>query len=499
MKKDRTGQLLYSPSDLVRYLSSPFASWMDRNNLEHPGLVTPDETSAEEKLIAETGQAHEATVLSELKAASAVVEIRARSSAEAQEQTLAAIKSKAPVIYQAALKSDPFAGYADFLMLDRAGRYEVWDTKLARSPKPLYAIQLCCYADMLANMTGAEASACFGIILGTKERVQFRLEDFIHFYRHVRQEFVLMQDRFTGRLEDCPEPLPRADHYEWTSFAEAWFAERDHLVRVANITVGQIKKLHKAGVTTMTQLSEASGRTIPRLNAASLEKLAAQARLQCQTIERRRSAPDAPPCYEILPHAESNGEPARADGERDPTNGERIGLAALPPADPADVFFDMEGFPLAAGGLEYLFGVCTINAKTGAPEFQDWWAPDRAEEKRAFESFVDWVFDRWRRHLGLHIYHYADYEVSAVRRLSTRHDTRQEEVDQLLRNKVFVDLYRIVRQGLRVGENSYSIKTVNACTGRSGRPKSRRQAIPSSSTAGGSRAANRAIGIRVPF
>ena len=63
-----------------------------------------------------------------------------------------------------------------------------------------------------------------------------------------------MQDRFTGRLEDRPEPLPRADHYQWTSHAERFFEERDHLVRVANITVGQIKKLHKAGVTTMTQL-----------------------------------------------------------------------------------------------------------------------------------------------------------------------------------------------------------------------------------------------------
>ena len=65
MKKTTGGQLIYSPSDLVRYLASPFASWMDRYNLEHPGAVTPDETSAEDKLIAETGQAHEQTVLAE--------------------------------------------------------------------------------------------------------------------------------------------------------------------------------------------------------------------------------------------------------------------------------------------------------------------------------------------------------------------------------------------------------------------------------------------------
>ena len=69
----------------------------------------------------------------------------------------------------------------------------------------------------------------------------------------------------------------------------------------------------------------------------------------------------------------------------------------------------------------------------------------------------------------MHIYHYAAYEVSAVRRLSTQHDTRQDEVDELLRHEVFVDLYQIVRQGLRIGEDSYSIKSVE----RLYRPKAR--------------------------
>src|SRR4029453_485732 len=60
----------------------------------------------------------------------------------------------------------------------------------------------------------------------------------------------------------------------------------------------------------------------------------------------------------------------------------------------------------------------------------------------------------------MHIYHYANYEVSAVRRLSTRHDTRQDEVDDLLRNNVFIDLYKIVRHAVRIGEDSYSIKSI---------------------------------------
>jgi AAA domain/RNase_H superfamily len=93
-------------------------------------------------------------------------------------------------------------------------------------------------------------------------------------------------------------------------------------------------------------------------------------------------------------------------------------------------------------------------------QFRDWWAHDRQQEKLAFEQFIDWVFDRWKRNPGMHIYHYAAYECCAVRRLSTRHDTRQDEVDDLLRNNVFVDLYQIVRHALRIGEKDYSIKTI---------------------------------------
>jgi uncharacterized protein len=136
------------------------------------------------------------------------------------------------------------------------------------------------------------------------------------------------------------------------------------------------------------------------------------------------------------------------------------GLSALPPPNHADVYFDMEGYPLIAGGLEYLFGACAVDGSGGRLEFHDWWAHTREQEKAAFEAFLDWVFARWRANPGMHIYHYAAYEVSALRRLSIRHDTRQEEVDALLRHEVFVDLYQAVRHGIRIGEPDYSIKTI---------------------------------------
>jgi hypothetical protein len=135
-----------------------------------------------------------------------------------------------------------------------------------------------------------------------------------------------------------------------------------------------------------------------------------------------------------------------------------FGLAALPPESRGDIFFDMEGYPLLEDGLEYLFGVTYV--ESNAPVFRDWWAHNREEERNAFECFVRWAYDRWREDPSMHIYHYAAYEVTALRRLMGRYAICETEIDQLLRNEVFVDLYSVVRQGLLVGEPSYSLKNI---------------------------------------
>ena len=66
--------------------------------------------------------------------------------------------------------------------------------------------------------------------------------------------------------------------------------------------------------------------------------------------------------------------------------------------------------------------------------------------------------DRLAADTKLHIYHYAPYEPTAIKRLAGRYGTREEEVDRLLRGEVFVDLHRAVRQGIRASVESYSIK-----------------------------------------
>ena len=59
----------------------------------------------------------------------------------------------------------------------------------------------------------------------------------------------------------------------------------------------------------------------------------------------------------------------------------------------------------------------------------------------------------------MHVYHYAPYETTAAKRLAAKYATREEEVDILLREGVFVDLYRVVRRALQ-GNSGLLLKDV---------------------------------------
>lgn len=428
-------------------MESPFASWMDRLYLECPDCVTPDERDDELQLYADAGITHEAKFVKQLEDdGQDLCWVQGDNRDAVATMTRNAISEGREIIFQAYLSLPPFAGYADFLARVSTDpiRYEVWDTKLAKTPKPYYLIQLCCYAEMLEAIQGKRPEFV-EVILGNGTRQRFRTDDYWYYYQHLKSAFLQQMGEFSPD-GDHPIPDPRADHGRWQSPAEKWLLERDHLFKVANISVSQIRKLNDAGIETVTQLAKSTMARVPRLNDGSYQRLVAQAAVQLRTreIEKAAAIPAlVRPAFEILPADRMN---------------ERSGLALLPPASAGDVYFDIEGYPLIDGGLEYLLGAVTV--ENGQPRFHDWWAHDSAEEKRSFEQFIDWVMARWKQAPSMHVYHYAAYEVSAMRRLMGRHGTREDEVDALLRAEVFVDLYQIVRQSILLGASNYSLKTV---------------------------------------
>ena len=454
------GAVIYSASDLVGYLECEHLTTLERAAVG--GLVErPHRDDPELQVLQERGIEHEQRYLAHLRqqgrtvvdgrlpadsspAASRLDEIR-----HDAELTLHQMRSGADVIYQATLFDAGWLGYADFLLrvpgTSDLGdyHYEVADTKLARRVKGGALLQMCLYSHLLAQLQGRMPERMHVALGGSGHRVEsHRLDDYTAYFRSIRARFQAAVD--TGRpiaypLPVTPEPVDHCEVCRWSAHCAALRRDADHLSLVAGMRTDQAKRLTDAGVGTFTALATlvAPLPIVAKVNELTLAALEQQADLQYRSIGL------AKPLYEFLPV-----EPNR-------------GLAGLPPPSPADLFFDMEGDPFAEeDGLEYLFGVWDPSVLTdaGEPTFRDWWGHTRAEEKRAFEGFVDFVMGRWRADPGMHVYHYAAYERSRMGMLSTRHATREAEVDQMLRDGLFVDLYAAVRQGVRIGVPSYSIK-----------------------------------------
>lgn len=433
------GQYRYSPSDLVEFFESSFASWMSRLHLDYPERVQPDPEVPEFTILATRGIQHEHAVLTQLQAEGHDV-YAVPQGADRPALAVAAMQAGHPLIYQGELACGDFTGIADFLVRVEGTsalgdyHYEVWEAKCARIAQPAFLLQLCCYADLLAVLQGRRPTQVW-LVLGNRKPVPFRTEDFFYYYRVLKAAFLTCMARFDPEV--LPEPDLSGTYGRWTSHARAWLDASDHLKRAATITAEQTRKLQAAGIHTLTALATTTLSRIPKLDDAIFVRLREQAQLQGASTATGRLV------YRVLlPEPE------------DP----RRGLALLPPASPLDVYFDMEGYPLVDGGLEYLFGVTYVEDEE--PQYRDWWAHDAAEEQCAFQNCIDWVYARWRTEPTMHIYHYAAYEVTALRRLMGRYGTREAEVDTLLRNEVFVDLYTIVRQGLRVGASDYSLKSL---------------------------------------
>jgi predicted RecB family nuclease len=450
---DRSGRV-YSASDLVDYLRCEHLSALER--LVAEGALSRPAPSEEERLIAAKGMEHEARYLALVRErGKTIVELQARSGKiDAAEETLAAMRSGADVIHGATLFHDGWIGIADFLRrVERPSRlgswsYEVADTKWARNAVPALVVQLCVYSELLAAMQGLEPERMYGI-MGDGREEAFRYADYAAYYRALKGRFLAAAE---ARVPTYPEVVEYCSRCRWSEACASRRAADDHLSGVANMRRAEIARLRDMGITRISDLAVApdSARP-PKMGRDTFEKLRAQAALQVAArTEGHR--------FELL-----SPRPNR-------------GFARLPAPDPGDVFFDMESDPFVEGGLEYLFGVVSVDE--GTVRFRAFWGHDRDGERRALEAFIDFIVERRRAFPGLHVYHYANYEVAALKRLTSQHATRESELDELLRAQVFVDLYAVVREALRISHSSYSLKKVETFY-RGGREAAVKDAIGS--------------------
>jgi predicted RecB family nuclease len=439
------GQLILSPSDLTGFLACEHLTQLELKAAR--GEITrPNRDDPELDVLTSRGEQHELAHLEMLRASGQeVVEIECDSSTvggleKAAADTLAAMRAGASIIYQATLFDGRWRGHADFLeRVEKPSNlgswsYEVADTKLARKAKIPAILQLCAYSEHVERLQGVEPAEIH-VELGTGARESFRLRDFTRYYRLTKARFEATV--LSGAPETYPDPVEHCNVCRWLDVCTARRVADDHPCQVAGMRRDWTRKLRAVGLTTMSQLAvTAPNGGVDGLQTHILDRLHNQARMQLAQRESGKIS------FELLPP-----EPG-------------FGLAVLPEPSHGDLFFDMEGDPFAGPegtGLEYLWGLLEPGGAKGNI-WHAFWGHDVPGEKVAFEQTVDLIIARLDRDPAMHVYHYADYERNRLRTLAGRHATREEEVDRLLRGGVLVDLYRAIRHGIRVSQDSYSLK-----------------------------------------
>jgi predicted RecB family nuclease len=358
--------------------------------------------------------------------------------------TFEAMQAGHPIIVQAALRHGNWIGRTDILRRVEipsalgGWSYEIIDTKLARETKGGTVLQLCLYAQLLSAMQGIEPEFIYVVAPWSDFQPQrFRVADYMAFFRRAQRAAQSAVDGATDLAGLYPDPKSHCDVCRWEPHCDARRRADDHLCLVANLTALQMNELQANGIATAKALSEMPIPIVwkPKRGAAdSYAKARDQARVQVKARESGAL------CHELL-----NIVPG-------------TGLCLLPMPSPGDVFFDIEGDPFVGeGGTEYLFGYRYRDA-AGNDLYEEHWAFDRASEKAIFETFMDFITARRAECPDMHVYHYAPYEPAALKRLMGRYATRQNDVDNLLRGKVMVDLYGVVRNAVRASVESYSIK-----------------------------------------
>jgi predicted RecB family nuclease len=437
--------LVLSPTDLVAFTGCEHRSFLDRL-VARGRLDRPHRDDPFLEVLQKHGASHEARYLERLRAeVGTVIEIGRPTPGlaglgEAEAQTLAAMRDGVELIYQASFFDGRWRGHADFLrrvpMPSDLGpwSYEALDTKLALKTKAATLLQLGDYTRQVARLQGTPPRSLH-VVLGDDSVEAFLYADISAYLAMVRTRFEDAIDN--GLVATSPEPVALCDVCDWKDRCAAQWRRDDHLSLVAGVRRDQRMRLAAAGIGTRGALAEVpAGTEVPQLREDVLDGLRVQASLQVAT--------------------ERAGTIAWSLIDPDPEAPHR-GLASLPQPSRRDIFFDMEGDRFAGPrGMEYLFGW----VEGDAPEapFRKRWAHEPAAEKAAFEAFIDTVMAARDADSAMHVYHYASYEPSAMKRLMGQYATREEEVDTLLRGGVFVDLLRVVKQSVRVGVESYSIK-----------------------------------------
>jgi len=333
------------------------------------------------------------------------------------QETLRLMRAGSPLIAQGVLMHGGRLGISD--LLERVpGKsafgdftYEPIEIKTAHWVKPVYRLQLAFYGHLLAEALGTWPERAH-VVLSDSRRETFLLSSVREQYESVLAGLARVEAgeeppvHISSTCGECPWEPACLTHAEATNDVSlAYGLQR----RVATL-------LRAEGVETLAGLAELD----PAAMATRVNISHGQANMlvmQAQVLEDGR-----PRWRRALEFADA----------------------------PTEIFFDIEGDP--EHDVLYLFGVLVRTAE--GEEYRAFVAEEPAAEKRAFGELLDFL----ETYPTAPIYHYHDYERSALRRLAERHSVDAARAPALLAR--MRDLNRDLVSTAVLPVYSYSLKAV---------------------------------------
>lgn len=443
-----------SPRDLIAELECDHRLHLEWAVLESLVVAPSNQLNPELDLLVKHGTAHEQRLVEGLSKDLSLRKIpntfdEGSTVQDAFEKTMAAMVDGVDVIYSPTLVSDDFIGYPDFLvkardefgepLKDESGRivYDPVDAKSARSEKRAAVLQVAAYALALVRI-GLPHPDKVHLWLAGDRTWSTPAKDVVDLAELFYNRAIKRIEGFNGQpVPDWAAPRESCSRCRWTEHCEIGRRKSDDLSLIQGIRSTTRLALIDAGITSVREMAQASDEIRrsgkKEISKETFDNLRAQAQIQL------KGANIPVPIFEVK---------------------DESGFSLIPASSEGDIWFDMEGDPYAeeGDGLEYMFGLVF---KEGTQfKFRTFDAENRTEERRAFEEFVKFLINRRNIYPDMHVYHYASYEPSALLRLAQHHGHLESEVDRLVREGVFIDLYSVVRKIFRFSTESLSIKTI---------------------------------------
>ena len=435
----------YSPTMLVNYVNlKHFIT--DEFGDEILNLKKSERTIAE-NLRLEKGLIHEKDYFNELskkyKKIKNIKKLKDLSKEEKIKETIQALKNGYELVYGGWLASGNWRGELDFLEINKTVKsnfgdwsYEITDTKNTSKVKKDHIYQISLYSFLLKEAQGILPKN-FYILLKDKKKEIVRLSEVYDIFLEQKLSFENFAKNDLNRKK--LEKVSYCSLRDLQEFCEKEWINKKHLNQVLGNNKNNIKRLNEAGIKNFSELSKLDPKKkIEGLKDETKIKLINQAKLQ------------------IDAHTEGVIK-FKFIEENFALN---KGFNLLPEPAPGDLFFDLEGVQdyVYSGRLEYLFGI--FYEENEKKVFKPFWAHSREEEKQSLIKFFEFTKAHFKKYPKAKIYHYAPYEITALERLTSIHKVHGVDYDHYLNLGKFVDLFRVVKQGIYVSQKSYSIKDI---------------------------------------